>query len=71
MLFPTPFTPTKTILYGNLCCVEGNGDDSFVLMERSTSVDVFGVNICVNDVDSACRTIALIAIVKQAQHEDE
>lgn len=61
VLFPTPFTPTNTMLYGSRCCVEGKGDESLDRIESKTSVDVLGVRIRVNDVDNACRTVALIA----------
>jgi hypothetical protein len=61
VLFPTPLTPTNVMLYGIRCCVDASGDDSFVLIESSRSVDVFGVRIRVRDVESASRTAALVA----------
>jgi hypothetical protein len=32
VLFPTPLTPTKVMLYGRRCWDEGSGDDSLVLI---------------------------------------
>jgi hypothetical protein len=62
VLFPTPLTPTNVMLYGVRCCVEGRGDESFVLIESKRSVDVFGVRIRVSEVDSAKRTAAFVAV---------
>lgn len=61
VLFPTPLTPTKVILYGMRCCVDGSGEESLVRMERSRSVDVLGVRMRVRELDSARRTAALVA----------
>ena len=61
VLLPTPLTPTKVILYGMRRCVDVSGDDSFSRMESNMSVDVFGVNICVIELDRACRTAAFVA----------
>lgn len=58
--FPTPFTPTNVILYGILCWFEVSGAESFVRIDKSRSVDVLGVKIRVNDVDSAARTALLM-----------
>jgi hypothetical protein len=65
VLFPTPFTPTNVILYGTRCCVDVSGDDNFSLMESNRSVDVFGVNMFVMELDSACRTAAFVATESQ------
>lgn len=61
VLFPTPFTPTKVMLYGCRCWEAATGADSFVRIERSKSVDVFGVRIRVMELASACRTAELVA----------
>ena len=65
VLFPTPLTPTKVMLYGMRCCDEGNGDDSLVRIERSRSVEVLGVRIRVRLLESARRTAALVASNKK------
>lgn len=61
VLLPTPFTPTKVMLYGNRCCEEGKGDDNFVLIDSRRSVDVLGVSMRVRELDSARRTAVLVA----------
>jgi hypothetical protein len=61
VLLPTPLTPTKVILYGIRRCVDVSGDDNFSRMESNMSVDVLGVNICVIELDRACRTAAFVA----------
>src|ERR1700722_13502696 len=61
VLFPTPFTPTKAIVYGSRCWVEGKGEVSFVLIDNSISVEVLGVRMRVREVESARRTAALVA----------
>jgi hypothetical protein len=61
VLLPTPLTPTKVMLYGIRCCVEVSGDDNFARMENNKSVDVLGVNMCVIELDKACRTAAFVA----------
>ncbi|SRR6266851_5718403 len=64
VLFPTPLTPTKVILYGIRCCVDVSGDDNFSRMESNRSVEVFGVNMFVIELDRACRTAAFVATAK-------
>ena len=64
VLLPTPFTPTKVILYGSRCWVDGSGEDSLVLIDSKRSVDVFGVKIRVSEFDNANRTAALVATSK-------
>ena len=61
VLFPTPFTPTKTMLYGMRCWEEVRGDVSFVRMDNNRSVEVLGVRILVNELDKAVRTALLVA----------
>jgi hypothetical protein len=63
VLFPTPFTPTKVMLYGILCCVEGIGEESFVRIESKRSVEVFGVSIRVMDAARAERKAAFMAVI--------
>ena len=70
VLFPTPFTPTKVILYGILCWVDARGEESFVRIDKRRSVEVFGVKIRVMDVESASRTAALVAIIWAACQVD-
>lgn len=65
--FPTPFTPTKVMLYGSLCWEEGRGDDSLVRMERRRSVEVLGVSIRVKLLESARRTAAFVAETREGQ----
>jgi hypothetical protein len=69
VLFPTPLTPTKVILYGIRCCVDVSGDDSFSRMESNRSVDVLGVNMFVIELDRACRTAAFVAKANQLSVE--
>ena len=64
VLFPTPLTPTKVILYGIRCCVDVSGDDNFSRMESNRSVDVFGVKMLVIELDRACRTAVFVATAK-------
>jgi hypothetical protein len=64
VLLPTPFTPTKVILYGSRCWLEGSGEDSLVLIDSKRSVDVLGVKIRVSEFDNASRTVALMAASK-------
>lgn len=64
VLLPTPLTPTNVILYGSRRWVEGSGEDSLVLIDNKRSVDVFGVKIRVNELDSAVRTAAFVATSK-------
>lgn len=61
VLFPTPFTPTKVMAYGTLCCEEGRGEDNLVRIDNNKSVDVFGVRILVKEAESAVRTALLVA----------
>jgi len=61
VLFPTPFTPTKVILYGVRFWFDCSGDDNLVRMESKRSVEVLGVKIPVIAWASAARTAALIA----------
>ena len=61
VLFPTPLTPTKVMLYGMRCWEEGSGDESFVRIDRSKSVEVFGVRMRVRLVERAVRTAAFTA----------
>jgi hypothetical protein len=61
VLFPTPLTPTKAMLYGIRCCVEGRGDESLVLIDSNRSVEVFGVRMRVKEVDRARRTAVFVA----------
>ena len=61
VLFPTPLTPTKVILYGRRCCEVATGVDSLVRIESRRSVDVFGVSIRVMELASACRTADVVA----------
>ena len=68
VLFPTPLTPTNTMLYGKRCWVDGKGDDNFVRIESRRSVEVFGVRIRVREVDKACRTVALIAEIPKLDY---
>ena len=56
VLLPTPFTPTKVMLYGSRCCEDGRREESLFRIERRRSVDVFGVRIRVIDAESAWRT---------------
>ena len=73
MLFPTPLTPTNVMLYGILCWVEGNGEESFVRIESKRSVEVLGVRIRVIDAARAERKAAFVAVVyhqsNQPRHE--
>lgn len=62
VLLPTPLTPTKVILYGVRCWVDVSGDDNFSRMESNMSVEDLGVNMCVIELDRACRTAALVAM---------
>lgn len=61
VLFPTPLTPTKVILYGIRCCDDGSGEESLVRIDRSKSVEVFGVRMRVRELESARRTAAFVA----------
>lgn len=61
VLLPTPFTPTKVMLYGRRCWLEARGADNLVRIDSKRSVEVFGVNIRVSEVDRAWRTALLIA----------
>jgi hypothetical protein len=65
VLFPTPFTPTNVILYGTRCWVDVRGEESLLRIDSNKSVDVFGVSIRVMEVESACRTAALVAAVPE------
>lgn len=68
VLFPTPFTPTKVILYGCRCWDAGSGLDSFVRIESRRSVEVFGVRIRVMEFPRACRTAELVAAGQTNKH---
>lgn len=61
VLFPTPLTPTKVMLYGILCWVLGSGEDNLVRIDRSRSVDVFGVRIRVMEDEREVRNAAFVA----------
>ena len=52
------------MLYGIRCWEEGRGEVSFVRMDNNRSVEVLGVRILVNDVDSAVRTALFVARYK-------
>lgn len=68
VLFPTPLTPTNVILYGILCWVEGNGEESFVRIESRRSVEVLGVRIRVMDAARAERKAAFVAVLHHQLH---
>jgi len=75
VLLPTPLTPTKVMLYGTRFCVDVSGDDNLARIESNRSVDVLGVNMCVIELDRACRTAAVVATggqlcVEQNQGKD-
>ena len=61
VLFPTPLTPTKVMLYGRRCCEVATGVDNLVRIDSRRSVDVFGVSIRVMELASACRTADVVA----------
>lgn len=63
VLFPTPLTPTNTMLYGTRCWEEVRGEESFVRIDNSRSVEVLGVRILVSEVDNAARTALFVARV--------
>lgn len=69
VLFPTPLTPTNVILYGILCWVEGNGEESFVRMESKRSVEVLGVRMRVIDAARAERKAAFVAKLYHQFHQ--
>ena len=65
VLLPTPFTPTKVMLYGSLCCEAATGVDNFVRMDRRRSVDVLGVSMRVIELASAWRTAEVVAVTSE------
>jgi hypothetical protein len=65
VLLPTPFTPTKVMLYGTRWRVEGRGEESLVRMDNKRSVDVLGVRMRVSDAERAPRTAAFVAKKKR------
>lgn len=68
VLFPTPLTPTKVMLYGRRCCVDGRGDESFVRIDSRRSVEVFGVKMRVSEFESAWRTAVFVAVAHAGQY---
>lgn len=70
VLFPTPLTPTNVILYGIRCWFDASGADSLLRMDNSRSVEVLGVSIRVKEVDSASRTVLLVANNKRSQYTE-
>ena len=74
VLFPTPLTPTNVMLYGILCWVEGNGEESFVRIESKRSVEVLGVRIRVIEAARAERKAAFVAVLdyqfRQPRHKE-
>ena len=53
VLLPTPFTPTKVMLYGCRCWEAATGVDSLVRMDNNRSVEVLGVRMRVIEFASA------------------
>ena len=51
------------MLYGTRCWEEVRGEESFVRIDNSRSVEVLGVRILVSEVDNAARTALFVARV--------